>query len=85
VPIDQIFHIIKYQSCVKLSKTAKHDSDPLKSGRCSFQDSRGHAALHCWALKRHLEDLVQRGYLDEFILDLEEDSEGGKASAETVN
>jgi len=29
--------------------------------------------MHCWALKMHLENLVQHGYLEEFILDQEED------------
>jgi len=41
--------------------------------------------MHCWALKRHLEDLIQRGHLDEFILDLEEDPEVGEAPTETVD
>jgi len=36
--------------------------------------SREHATLHCCALKKHLEDLIHCEYLDEFILDLEEDS-----------
>ena len=36
-------------------------------------------------LKRHLENLVQHGYLDEFILDLEKDCEVEKAPAETVD
>ena len=37
----------------------------------------GHATLHCWDLKRHLEDLVQCEYLEEFVLDQEEDPEVG--------
>ena len=31
--------------------------------------------MHCWAFKMHLEDLIQRRYLEEFILDQEEDPE----------
>ena len=38
-----------------------------------------------WTLKWYLEDLVQREYLDEFTLDLEEDLEVGGASAEIVD
>ena len=83
--IDQIFYIIKHQLWMKLPMTAKHDPDSLKAGSCSFHDNRGHATMHCWALKRYLKDLVQRGYLDEFIFSLEEDPEGGKAPIETVN
>jgi len=41
--------------------------------------------LHCWALKKHLKDLLQRGYLDEFILALEEDPEIGEAPVEIVD
>jgi len=70
---------------VKLSKIAKHDTDSLEIGRCSFHDSRGHTTLHCWALKKHLEEVVQCGYLDEFILDSEEDPKVREAPAETVN
>ena len=70
---------------MKLPKPAKYDTDFLKVGNCSFNESREHATLHCWALKKHLEDLVQRGYLDKFILNLEEDPEVGEAPAETVD
>ena len=41
--------------------------------------------MHCWALKRHLEDLVQRGYLDEYILALEEDPKVRETLAETID
>ena len=41
--------------------------------------------MHCWALKRHLEDLVQRGYLEKFILDQEEDPEVGGTPAESID
>ena len=63
----------------------KHDTDPLKAGHCSFHDSRGHATLHCWALKKHIKDLVQRGYLDEFILELDENPEVGETLAESID
>jgi len=33
--------------------------------------------MNCWALRRHIKDLVQHGYLDEFVLDLEEGPEVG--------
>jgi len=46
-----------------------------EAGHCSFHDSSEHATLHCLVLKRHLENLVQRIYLDKFILELEEDYE----------
>jgi len=45
----------------------------------------GHATLHGWALKRHLEDLVQRGYLDEFILVQEEDPHVGDTPDEAID
>jgi len=70
---------------VKLLKTTKHDTDSLEAGNCSFHDSRGHTTLHCCSLKRHVEDLVQRGYLDEFVLDLKEDPEVGETPAEIVD
>ena len=66
---------------MKLPKLAKHDTDFQEAENFSFHDSRRHATLHCWPLKRQLENLVQRGYLDEFIFDLEEDLEVRKASA----
>ena len=69
---------------MKLSKTAKHDTDFLEAENCSFHGNWGHAALHCWALKRHLEDLVQCGYLNEFIFDLKEDPEVGETPTEIV-
>jgi len=47
LPIDQIIHIIKQQSWLKLPKMTKQDLDPLESGSCSFHDSQGHAILHC--------------------------------------
>ena len=61
--IDQILHIIKHQPWVKLLKPTKHNTDPLEAGYYAFHGSRRHATLYCWALKRHLEDLVQCGYL----------------------
>jgi len=39
---------------------------------------------HCWVLKRHLEELVQQRYLDEFILP-EEDPEIGETSTKIVD
>ena len=60
LPIDQILYIIKHQPWVRLSKPSKRSLNPLEAGHCSFHDIRGHSTLHCWALKRHLEDLVQR-------------------------
>ena len=56
-----------------------------RAENCSFHGSREHVTMHCWALKKYLKNLVQRGYLDEFILDLEEDPEVGEAPAETVD
>ena len=86
LPIDQILHVIKYQPWVRLPKPSKHDLDLLEArGHCSFHGSWGHATLHCWALKRHLEDLVQRGYLEEFILDQEEDPEVGDTPSESID
>ena len=51
----------------------------MKIVNYSFHGSQGHATQHCWALKKYLKDLIQREYLDEFILDLEEDREVGEA------
>ena len=70
---------------MKLPKIAKHDTDSLEAGNCSFHGNWGHTTLYCWTLKRHLEDLVQCGYLNEFILDLEEDPKVREAPAETVD
>jgi len=70
---------------VKLPKIVKHDTNFLEAGNCSFHGSRGHATLHCWALKKHLEDLVQHGYLNDFVLDSEEDPEVGEAPTEIVD
>ena len=83
--IDQILHIIKHQSWVRLSKPSKHDTDLLEAGHCSFYGSQGYPSLYCWALKRHLEDLILCGYLEEFILDLEEDPEVRDTPAESTN
>ena len=83
--IDQIFHVIKHQSWVKLPKPVKHDTDSLKAGNCSFHGSRGHATRYCWALKRHLKNLIQRGYLEEFIIYLEEHPEVREAPMGTVD
>jgi len=41
--------------------------------------------VHYWALKRNLEDLVQRGYLEEFVLDQEEDPEVEDTPAESID
>ena len=61
---------------MRLSKPSKRDSDPLEvGGHCSFPNIRGHVTLNCWAFRKHIKDLVQRGYLDEFVLELEEDLE----------
>ena len=85
LPINQILHVIKHQPWVKHSKLAKQDTESSKAGGCSFHGIREHATLHCWALKRHLEDLVQRGYLDEFFLNADESPEAGEAPSETVD
>ena len=66
-------------------KPTKHDADPLEAGHCSFHGCLGLATLHCWALKRHFEDLVQRGYLGEFILELEEDPKVRETPVESVD
>jgi len=70
---------------LKLPKTARHDPGALEAESCSFHGSWGHATVQCWALKRHLEDLVRRGHLDEFIFDSEVDPEVGEVSAEMVD
>ena len=41
--------------------------------------------MHCWALKKHLNDLVPRGYLDEFVLDQEKDPEVGDTPDEVID
>jgi len=63
---------MKHQPWVRLPKPSKHDPDLLEARHCSFHGSRRHATLHCWALKRHLGDLIQCGYLEEFVRDQEE-------------
>ena len=86
LPIDHILHMFKHQPCVKLLKTTKHDTNFLKVGNYFFfYDNRGNAILHCWALIRHFEDLVQYEYLNEFVLNSEEDPEVRQALAETVD
>ena len=74
---------------MKLPKTVKYDTDPLEAGNYFFTAVGD--VPPCIAgpskdtLKRHLEDLVQCGYLDEYILDLEEDPKAGETPAETVD
>ena len=41
--------------------------------------------MNCWALKRHIENLFQHGYLDEFVLDPEEGLEAGDTPDEAIN
>jgi len=50
-----------------------------------FPWQSGHATLHCWALKRHLKNLVQCGYFEEFILDQEKDPEVRGTPAESID
>ena len=58
----------------------------LRSRRILFFSwQSGRATLHCWSFKRHLEDLVQCGYLEEFVLDQEEDPEVGDTPAESID
>jgi len=70
---------------VRLSKPSKHDPDLLEAGGYYFfHGSWGHATLHCWGLRRHLE-IVQCGYLEEFVLDQEEDPEVEDHTAESID
>jgi len=85
LPIDQILHVVKHRPLWKLLKTTGRDSDYPEVGSCSFHSSRGHATEHYWALKRHLEGLIQRGYLDEFILGPKEYPEIEETPSEIVD
>jgi len=59
LPINQILHVMKHQPWVRLPKPSKYDPDFLEArGYGSFHGSLRYATVHCWALKRHLEDLV---------------------------
>jgi len=50
---------MKHQPWVRLPKPSKYDPDFLEArGYGSFHGSLRYATVHCWALKRHLEDLV---------------------------
>ena len=84
--IDQILRVIKHQPWVRLYKPSKCDTGSLRSRRILFfLWHSGHTTLHCWALKKHLEDLVQRGYVDKFVLDQEEDPEVGDIPGEVID
>jgi len=70
IPIDQIFNAIKDQSWVR------HPTRPLPPNQrgpgsgdyCAFHDGRGHLTMDCQTLRRYLRDLVNEGYLWEFVL-----------------
>ena len=84
--IDQILHVIKHQPWVRLPNPNKRDPDPLEAGgHYSFHDIQGHITLNCLGLRRLIEDLVQRGYLDEFVFNLEEDPKVGDTPDEAID
>ena len=86
LPIDQILHIIKHRPWVSLSKPSKHDPDSQEvAGHCSLNGIQEHATLYCWARKRYSAHLVQRVYLNEFVLNQEEESEVGDILDEAID
>lgn len=53
-------------------KLIQHDpSLPELEEYCSYHDCKGHQTIHCWVLRRYLEELNQQGLLKEYILTLE--------------
>ena len=68
-PIQVVFEAIKSQPWPRRPEPKPHDPSRLGTkDYCSFHDRQGHRVAQCWFLQKYLEDLVQQGYLQEYIL-----------------
>ena len=69
LPVNEIFNTIKDQPWVRPPKLIQHNfSLPESEEYCSHHDYKGYQTVHCWALRRYLEELVQHGFFKEYIL-----------------
>jgi len=69
IPIDYVFNTIKDQPRVRRSNRSLLHNPRGHGSRdyCAFHDGCGHLTVNCRTLRQHLQELVNQGYLREFI------------------
>ena len=62
------------------------NTTPLPGAKeyCSYHDCKRHNTLHCWALWKYLEELIQQDLLKEYILTLEATSGSGQVNVSSL-
>jgi len=69
LPINELFNTFKDPPWVKRSKSIQHNpSLPGSEEYCSYHECKWHQTIHCWDLLRYLEELIQQGFLKEYVL-----------------
>jgi len=57
--INKVFNTFKNQPWVRQPKPIQpNPSLPGSEEYCSYHDCKGHQTIHCWALRRYLEELI---------------------------
>ena len=71
LPIDEVYNTIKYQPWVRRPKPLLHNPSLFESEEyCSYDEGKGYQTIHCWALRKYLEELIKQGFLKEYVLTL---------------
>ena len=67
--MDQVYNAIKGQDFIRHPRPLPPNPNGLGVEEyCAFHDGMGHHTMDCRSLWRQLQELVERGYLQEFIL-----------------
>ena len=73
--IDRIFSAIQNQSWLRYPKPLSPNSKGSGGDYSAFHNGMGQRTIDCRHLQKHLQELVNQGYLREFILNPEKPSE----------
>ena len=74
--MNKVYSAIKDQKFIKcLRPLPSNPKGPGARKYCAFHDGMGHRTVNCRSLQRQLQELVNQGYLQEFVLNPEQPSE----------
>jgi len=69
LPINKVFNTFKDQPWVRCLKSIQYNSLLLGLEEyCSYHECKGHQTIHFWALRRYLKELIQQGFIKEYVL-----------------
>ncbi|XP_022150028.1 uncharacterized protein LOC111018300 [Momordica charantia] len=70
VPLEQVLMEIKYQRLLQWPERMNAPQSKRSKGRyCLFHRDHDHATQDCFDLKKEVKELIQRGYLKEYVED----------------